>query len=327
MGKSGKPGKKKEEKQKGKQQKGKHRRQQLDSASLASFSKVLQQQGYELTEVSRDGNCFFRSLADQLENNQNAFEDFRQRICEHLESHEDDFSPFMSFGESEEEEDKDYASYVERMRTDGEWAGQVELIAAAQALRVNIVVHQLEHPSYRIECSAADSSNGGSKPKAKPPREIHISYHDGEHYNSVHSLSEPRAAARGTFAQAGAGYSGGDDESGGGGGGDADAPSVEVVTESLGGATLHHEDAAEDARGTSAAEREPTDEEAADARQPPSMIERARNERARKKEEKRLKKEQRHREATAAAREATDASKDGGSELSTSASERSIITL
>ena len=92
---------------------------------------------------------------------------------------------------------------MERMKTDGEWAGQVELIAAAQALRVNIVVHQHEHPSYRIEC-APDAAGGGSKAKpAAPPREIHVSYHDGEHYNSVHAKGAPREAAKRVWATGG----------------------------------------------------------------------------------------------------------------------------
>ena len=37
------------------------------------------------------------------------------------------------------------------MRREGEWAGQPELLAAAQALRVDIVVHQYDAPNYRIE--------------------------------------------------------------------------------------------------------------------------------------------------------------------------------
>ena len=60
------------------------------------------------------------------------------------------------------------------MRRDGEWAGQPELLAAAHALSVHIVVHQFEAPSYRISCDDANA------------RIIHVSYHDGEHYNSVH---------------------------------------------------------------------------------------------------------------------------------------------
>ena len=39
---------------------------QLDSSEVASFAKVLLAEGLELKEVDRDGNCFFRSLCDQV---------------------------------------------------------------------------------------------------------------------------------------------------------------------------------------------------------------------------------------------------------------------
>ena len=183
-------------------ERGKHRRQQrqqLDPSSIAAFSKMLNADGFELHEVDRDGNCFFRSVADQCENNQHNYDTFRQRVCEHIEAHEDELSCFMTFGESEEEEDTDFEAYVARMRSDGEWAGQVELIAAAQALRVHIVVHQLEYPSYRIECrtgsqAASGQAKGGSG--LKELREIHVSYHDGEHYNSVHPIGGGGASRR-----------------------------------------------------------------------------------------------------------------------------------
>jgi hypothetical protein len=158
----------------------------LDAKEVASFARALHLEGFELKEVARDGNCFFRSLCDQLDNHEHDHEKYRQTVMDYVEAHEDEFSPFMSFGESEEEEDKDFEAYVARMRTDSEWAGQVELIAAAQALRVHIVVHQLEHPSYRIECRSEHS--GKARSSKKPPRDVHLSYHDGEHYNSVHPL-------------------------------------------------------------------------------------------------------------------------------------------
>ena len=159
-------------------------------------------------------------------------------------------------------QDKDFDAYVERLKTDGEWAGQVELIAAAQvtspktsarvrsdaaqstpppppplhpslysaarlqsreharwqALGVHIVVHQYEHPSYRIECRADASGNGRAKAGATkpPPRDIHLSYHDGEHYNSVHPLNgRGSGGAGGSGISSSRGTRAGKDERGG----------------------------------------------------------------------------------------------------------------
>lgn len=118
------------------------RRSALDRAHLLSFGAALRTQGFELYEVEADGNCFFRSLADQLQGAQHAHPTYRQRVLSYMESHEETFVPFLTFGEGDEEDDADYEAYVERMRRDGEWAGQPELLAAAHALKVDLIVHQ-----------------------------------------------------------------------------------------------------------------------------------------------------------------------------------------
>ena len=50
--------------------------------------------------------------------------------------HEEDFSVFLVLDENEEEEDAaDFESYVSTMREDGEWGGNLELVAAAKLYR------------------------------------------------------------------------------------------------------------------------------------------------------------------------------------------------
>jgi len=89
--------------------------------------------------MDSDGNCLFRSLSDQL------YHDFgdnhgeiRSEICDYLDAHEEDFSVFLILDE-EDKDDEDYApdfeSYVYNMRQDGDWGGNVELVAAARLYR------------------------------------------------------------------------------------------------------------------------------------------------------------------------------------------------
>ena len=86
------------------------------------------------------------------------------------------------------------------------------------------VVHQHEHPSYRIECR--QEVRPGKKPPP-PPRDIHLSYHDGEHYNSVRplrraGLKEDRPGGGGSSSSAGNSFSAlGDASVAGGAEGDA----------------------------------------------------------------------------------------------------------
>jgi OTU domain-containing protein 3 len=84
-------------------------------------------------------------------------------------------------------------------------AGQPELQAMATVGQVDIMVHQFEAPSYVVSGSATGKM-------------IHVSYHDGQHYNSVHptaaaaaSLARPAATSGGGGAAAAAGTVGSDE--------------------------------------------------------------------------------------------------------------------
>ena len=104
---------------------------------------------------------------------------------DYVERHREDFEPFFSFGEGEDEEDADFSEYIARMRLDGEWAGNYEIIAAARALDVHIMVHQFKMPAYRTEASKPDAPV------------VHVSYHDGDHYNSVRDPASPGSSTAG----------------------------------------------------------------------------------------------------------------------------------
>ena len=203
----------------------------------------------------------------------------------------------MSFGEAEEEDDEDYESYVGRMGTDGEWAGQVELIAAAQALRVNIVVHQMEHPSYRIEYRGAS--------KGQPPRDIHVSYHDGEHYNSVHSMAGSSRRRGGGTPRSAVLVADDDDDTADG----TDDVAKWDDSEALAAGMSATQICDDGQGGGDATARTEGSEHVLDpmleaaAAEPPASERRlsGKEAKAKRKEEKRAKKEQRHREAVRAA--------------------------
>ena len=74
------------------------------------------------------------------------------------------------------EDDEPWDDYVERLRTDGEWGGNMELVAAANRYKVHVAVHQLGAPRLDIRSDA---------PKKEVRRTAHLSYHGEMHYNSV----------------------------------------------------------------------------------------------------------------------------------------------
>ena len=85
-----------------------------------------------------DGNCLFRSLSDQLFNDYgNQHDTVRAEVCDFLEEHEDEFAVFLILDDDEDDEEDaaDFESYIKGMREDGEWGGNLELVAAARLYR------------------------------------------------------------------------------------------------------------------------------------------------------------------------------------------------
>lgn len=113
--------------------------------------------------MAADGNCLFRALSDQVSPKHrvscdsrattspagsdssviklysdygNRHEQVRCEICDLLEKHKEDFSMFLVLDEEESDEDaSDFETYVQNMREDGEWGGNLELVAASRLYR------------------------------------------------------------------------------------------------------------------------------------------------------------------------------------------------
>lgn len=52
-----------------------------------------------------------------------------------MERHEDDFKVFLILDDKDDEDAADFESYIASMRQDGEWGGNLELVAAARRYR------------------------------------------------------------------------------------------------------------------------------------------------------------------------------------------------
>jgi len=138
---------------------------------MAVLAPQLDAVGLAIREIKGDGNCLFRSWSDVLFGNEGRFHELREACCNHLRANADEFSPFLL----EEEEFKSFEEYVCAMERDGEWAGNVELAALSAALRANVTIHQAGQRPWMISNDPAGATAAG----------LHISYHDGQHYNVV----------------------------------------------------------------------------------------------------------------------------------------------
>lgn len=136
-----------------------------------------------IIDMAPDGNCLFRSLADQLYADYGrAHADVRDEICDYLQGHQNFFGLFLDLDDEDGkgEDASDFADYVHTMRGDGEWGGNLELVAASRLYRRHIRVFSSNLAALTIE-------DGSGKPPAGP--DLLVSYHDNDHYNSVREKS------------------------------------------------------------------------------------------------------------------------------------------
>lgn len=129
----------------------------------------------EIIEMEPDGNCLFRSISHQLYRDFGQQHDLvRHEICNFLEENKEDFSIFLLL-DDEEEDVRDFDSYICEMRKDGTWGGDVEIVCAARLYKRKVTVFSTSG-IYNIDI-------GDEKPSGS---DFLLSYHENSHYNSVH---------------------------------------------------------------------------------------------------------------------------------------------
>uniref|UniRef100_T1IJB9 OTU domain-containing protein 3 n=1 Tax=Strigamia maritima TaxID=126957 RepID=T1IJB9_STRMM len=148
--------------------KGKTSANKDEQVNFVGFNNQLATMGLELREIPGDGNCLFRALGDQLEGHTLNHQQHREDTVEYMRQYRIDFEPFI-------EDDISFDSYVQNLEAIGTYAGNDAIVAFARRNGVTVVIHQLNSPLWKI--------HGGDKIKCQ--RELHIAYHNGDHYNSI----------------------------------------------------------------------------------------------------------------------------------------------
>ncbi|XP_071146148.1 OTU domain-containing protein 3-like isoform X2 [Mytilus edulis] len=140
-----------------------------DDENFPSFSTQLGKLGLQLRDIPGDGNCLFRALGDQLEGHCRNHYKYRFEICNYMSEHREEFEPFV-------EDDTPFEKYIKNLSAIGTYAGNDAIVAFARLYQINVVIHQLNSPFLLIQ---------GPKTQSQTIKQIHISYHNGDHYSSV----------------------------------------------------------------------------------------------------------------------------------------------
>lgn len=153
---------------------------------MAVLGPQLGELGLAIREVTGDGNCLFRSVSDGLYGNEGRHFELRARCVAFMEANPDSFAPFML----EEEGWTSFDEYLASMSRDAEWGGNLELMALSSSLHINVTIHQAGQRPWMM----TSSPFGAAAPS------LHVSYHDGQHYNAVRANFDmncrPAAALR-----------------------------------------------------------------------------------------------------------------------------------
>ncbi|XP_042432292.1 OVARIAN TUMOR DOMAIN-containing deubiquitinating enzyme 6-like [Zingiber officinale] len=144
--------------------------------------EIRRTKGFEVRKMLEDGNCLFRAVADQVYGDAEEYDMARQMCVDYLEKERDHFSQFLI---------ESFTLYCKRKRRDKVYGNNIEIQAFAEMY--NRPIHIYSYSTEPINIFQ------GSYVTDVPP--IRLSYHHGNHYNS---LVDPRRMTVG----AGLGFSG-----------------------------------------------------------------------------------------------------------------------
>ncbi|GLT48693.1 hypothetical protein SLA2020_223010 [Shorea laevis] len=131
---------------------------------------IRRAKGLEVKRMLADGNCLFRAVADQVYGDSEAYDLTRQMCLDYMEQERDHFSQFITEG---------FTSYCKRKRRDKVHGNNVEIQALSEIFNRPIHIY-----SYSTE--PINTFHGNYNTDTPP---IRLSYHHGNHYNS---LVDPR---------------------------------------------------------------------------------------------------------------------------------------
>ncbi|KAK1287613.1 hypothetical protein QJS10_CPB19g00431 [Acorus calamus] len=131
---------------------------------------IRRTKGWEVRRMVEDGNCLFRAVADQVYGDPEAYDLARQMCIDYMERERDHFSQFITEG---------FTSYCKRKRRDKVYGNNMEIQAFAEMYNRPIHIYSYSTEPINIFHGSYNSDI--------PP--IRLSYHHGNHYNS---LVDPR---------------------------------------------------------------------------------------------------------------------------------------
>jgi hypothetical protein len=137
---------------------------------MRQLAHQLASQSLYIKEIIGDGNCLFRSLADQLGDSSISHAQIRHEVVTHLRRHAEMYAAFV---------EEDFDVYLDRMAQDGVYGDNLEVVGFANAYGRRVKIYQ---PDLAYVVAPEKPSEGDM---------LHIAYHSWEHYSSIRNKDGP----------------------------------------------------------------------------------------------------------------------------------------
>jgi OTU domain-containing protein 5 len=138
---------------------------------FVQLSASLKEKGLQIKFMKEDGNCLFRAVADQLFGDQEMHDIVRDKCLNYMVAERDHFSQFVC---------EDFGEYIRRKRVDKCFGNNPEIQAISELYNRPIEIYSATEPLNIFQ---------GDYVKDNYP--IRMSYHEGNHYNSVIDPNNP----------------------------------------------------------------------------------------------------------------------------------------
>ena len=116
----------------------------------------------------------FRAFSDQMTGSSDLHATLRREVVDYMRRNREDFEPFVV-------DEISFDRHLELLAQDGTFGGNDSIVAFSRLKDATVVIHQLNEPLWQVRSD-----------ESKSKIELHISYHNGDHYNSVRKLNEAR---------------------------------------------------------------------------------------------------------------------------------------
>jgi len=142
--------------------------------NLKQLQNQLSTLGLSLRDVSSDGNCLFRAVADLIEDREDNHKFYRDLAISFIRNNKHAFVKFLP-------ENEKIDSHIQNMSKDGSWAGHIEILVLCACLNVRFRLFMLDKPPLTI--GLANSQVGSNKM-------LHLAYLENQHYLSVRKTDD-----------------------------------------------------------------------------------------------------------------------------------------